>query len=50
MVLFLIEVESGLETPYFVSQDPKNSIDTIFIDVLDRLSKERGLFLLKIFF
>ena len=45
VVLFLIEVESGLETPYFVSQDPKNSIDTIFIDVLDRLSKERGLFL-----
>ena len=45
VVLFLIEVESGLETPYFVSQDPKNSIDTIFIDVLDRLSEERGLFL-----
>jgi hypothetical protein len=34
-----------LETPYLVSQDPKNSIDTIFIDVLDRLSEERGLFL-----
>ena len=34
-----------METPYLVSQDPKNSIDTIFIDVLDRLSEERGLFL-----
>ena len=45
VLLFLIEVGSGLETPYLVSQDPKNSIDTIFIDVLDRLSEERGLFL-----
>jgi hypothetical protein len=45
VLLFLIEVGSGLETPYLVSQDPKNSIDTIFIDVLDRLSEKRGLFL-----
>ncbi len=45
VVLFLIEVESGSETPYFVSQDPKNSLDTIFIDVLDKLSAQRGLFL-----
>ncbi|MDB2535277.1 DUF2066 domain-containing protein [Gammaproteobacteria bacterium] len=45
VLLFLIEVGSGLETPYLISQDPKNSIDTIFIDVLDRLSEERGLFL-----
>jgi hypothetical protein len=45
VVFFLIEVESGLETPYFVSQEPKNSLDIIFIDVLDKLSKQRGLFL-----
>ena len=45
VVLFLIEVESGAESSYFVSQEAKNGLDTIFINTLDRLSKQRGLFL-----
>lgn len=45
VVLFLIEIESGSESSYFVSQEAKNGLDTIFINTLDRLSKQRGLFL-----
>jgi len=45
VVLFLIEIESGTESSYFVSQEAKNGLDTIFIDSLDKLSKHRGLFL-----
>ena len=45
VVLFLIEIESGAESSYFVSQEAKNGLDTIFINTLDRLSKQRGLFL-----
>ena len=45
VVFFLIEIESGAESSYFVSQEAKNGLDTIFINTLDRLSKQRGLFL-----
>jgi hypothetical protein len=45
VIFFLIEIESGAESSYIVSQDPKNSLDRIFINILDRLSKQRGLFL-----
>ncbi|MDB4856891.1 DUF2066 domain-containing protein [Gammaproteobacteria bacterium] len=45
VVLFLIEIESGTESSYFVSQEAKNGLDTIFINSLDKLSKQRGLFL-----
>jgi hypothetical protein len=45
VIFFLIEIESGSETSYFVSQEPKNSLDTIFINSLQKLSEQRGLFL-----
>ena len=45
VVLFLIEIESGTESSYFVSQEAKNGLDTVFINSLDKLSKQRGLFL-----
>jgi hypothetical protein len=45
VVLFLIQIESGTESSYFVSQEAKNGLDTIFINSLDKLSKQRGLFL-----
>ena len=45
VIFFLIEIESGSETSYFVSEEPENSIDTIFINSLQRLSEQRGIFL-----
>ena len=45
VIFFLIEIESGSETSYFVSQDSKNGLDSIFINSLGRLSELRGLFL-----
>ena len=45
VVLFLIEIESGTESSYFVSQEAKNGLDTVFINSLEKLSKQRGLFL-----
>jgi len=45
MIFFLIEIESGAETSYFVSRESKNALDNIFINTLDRLSNQRGIFL-----
>jgi len=45
MIFFLIEIESGTETSYFVSRESKNALDNIFINTLDRLSNQRGIFL-----
>ncbi len=45
VIFFLIEVESGAETSYFISQESNTAIDNIFINTLDRLSKQRGIFL-----
>ncbi|MDA9174094.1 DUF2066 domain-containing protein [Gammaproteobacteria bacterium] len=45
VIFFLIEVESGLETSYFISQESNTAFDNIFINTLDRLSKQRGIFL-----
>ena len=45
VIFFLIEVESGSETSYFISQESNTAIDNIFINTLDRISKQRGIFL-----
>ena len=45
VIFFLIEVESGSETSYFISQEFNTAFDNIFINTLDRLSKQRGIFL-----
>mgnify|MGYP000601151002 FL=1 len=45
VIFFLIEVESGSETSYFISQESNTAFDNIFINTLDRLSKQRGIFL-----
>ena len=45
VIFFLIEVESGAETSYFISQESNTDLDNIFINTLDRLSKQRGIFL-----
>src|SRR5210317_1445751 len=45
VIFFLIEVESGTETSYFISQESNTAIDNIFINTLDRISKQRGIFL-----
>ena len=45
VIFFLIEVESGAETSYFISQESNTAIDNIFINTLDRISKQRGIFL-----
>ena len=45
VIFFLIEVESGAETSYFISQESNTALDNIFINILDRLSKQRGIFL-----
>ena len=45
VIFFLIEVESGAETSYFISQESNTALDNIFINTLDRLSKQRGIFL-----
>ena len=45
VIFFLIEVESGAETSYFISQESNTALDNIFINTLDRLSNQRGIFL-----
>ena len=45
VIFFLIEVESGAETSYFISQESNTAFDNIFINTLDRISKQRGIFL-----
>ena len=45
VIFFLIEVESGSETSYFISQESNSALDNIFINTLDRLSNQRGIFL-----
>ena len=45
VIFFLIEVESGAETSYFISQESNSALDNIFINTLDRLSNQRGIFL-----
>jgi hypothetical protein len=45
VIFFLIEVESGAETSYFISQESNSTLDNIFINTLDRLSNQRGIFL-----
>jgi len=45
VILFLINIESGSDKPYYVSQESNNEIDTIIIETLANLSNERGLFL-----
>ena len=45
VIFFLIEVESGAETSYFISQESNTDLDNIFINTLDRLSNQRGIFL-----
>ncbi|MDB2569988.1 DUF2066 domain-containing protein [Gammaproteobacteria bacterium] len=45
VIFFLIEVESGAETSYFISQESNTELDNIFINTLDRLSNQRGIFL-----
>ena len=45
VIFFLIEVESGAETSYFISQESNSALDNIFINTHDRLSNQRGIFL-----
>ncbi|MDB2451858.1 DUF2066 domain-containing protein [Gammaproteobacteria bacterium] len=45
VIFFLIEVESGAETSYFISKESNSALDNIFINTLDRLSNQRGIFL-----
>ena len=46
VIFFLIEIDSGSASPYFLSADQsKNKIDNIFKSVLNRLSKNRDIFL-----
>ena len=45
VIFFLIEVESGAETSYFISQESNSTLDNIFINTLDSLSNQRGIFL-----
>ena len=45
VIFFLIEVESGAETSYFISQESNSALDNIFINTLDSLSNQRGIFL-----
>ena len=45
VIFFLINVESGSDEPYYVSQESNNEIDDLIIETLAELSNERGLFL-----
>jgi hypothetical protein len=45
VIFFLINIESGSDEAYYVSQQSNNEIDTIIIETLAELSNERGLFL-----
>jgi hypothetical protein len=45
VIFFLINVESGSDEPYYVSQESNNEIDALIKETLAQLSNERGLFL-----
>ena len=45
VIFFLINIESGSDKPYYVSQESNNEIDSLIIETLAELSNERGLFL-----
>jgi hypothetical protein len=45
VIFFLINIESGSDEPYYVSQESNNEIDALIIETLAKLSNERGLFL-----
>lgn len=45
VIFFLINIESGSDEPYYVSQESNNEIDSLIIETLAELSNERGLFL-----
>lgn len=45
VILFLIKIESGSQTPYYLSGDSNNTIDKYLIETLDEVSNERGIFL-----
>ena len=46
VIFFLIEIDSGSVSPYFLSADQsKNKIDNTFKSVLKSISKNRGIFL-----
>jgi hypothetical protein len=45
VILFLVEIESGSETSFFVTRENQNSLNALFIEVLDQLSEQRGIFL-----
>ena len=45
VIFFLINIESGSDEPYYVSEESKNEIDAVIIETLAELSNERGLFL-----
>lgn len=45
VIFFLINIESGSDKPYYVSQESNNELDALIIETLAELSNERGLFL-----
>jgi hypothetical protein len=45
VIFFLINIESGSDEPYYVSQESNNEIDALIKETLAQLSNERGLFL-----
>jgi len=45
VIFFLINIESGSDEPYYVSQESNNEIDALIIETLAELSNERALFL-----
>ena len=45
VIFFLINIESGSDEPYYVSQESNNEIDALIIETLAELSNKRGLFL-----
>ena len=45
VIFFLINIESGSDKPYYVTEESKNEIDALIIETLADLSNERGLFL-----
>ena len=45
VIFFLINVESGSNAPYYISEDSESEIDDIIKETLVEISNERGLFL-----
>ena len=46
VLLFLIEIDSGLQQPYYLSYNSKlKTIDKVFVESLKKFSSSRGLFL-----